>query len=213
MSKTLEHQDTLQSEKVYYESILNEIEPYSNQISENIKKIENENKKKNIINITDIQDISLTKASKIIEEFVNFFVPNNELKNNDFIKTKMEIDKFVLSKVIFQSETCDYAIIKLLQLIEDGVINARNFEVLSLLQKSSMEMLKFLVQLQHVIELTYRNYFDNFVLTNLQNRKELEMLESQNTNGKFVSGAINNQPIRMKHTDLIKNIKQPIEVK
>lgn len=213
MSKSLEHEDTLQSEKIYYESILNEIEPYSSQISENIKKIENENKKKNIINISNIQDISLTKASKIIEEFVNFFVPNAELKNNDFIKTKMEIDKFVLSKVIFQSETCDYAIIKLLELIDDGVINARNFEVLSLLQKSSMEMLKFLVQLQHVIELTYRNYFDNFVLTNLQNKKELEMLKCQN-NDKFVSGVgINNQPIRMKHTDLIKNIKEPIEVK
>ena len=50
MSKSLEHEDTLQSEKIYYESILNEIEPYSSQISENIKKIENENKKKNIIN-------------------------------------------------------------------------------------------------------------------------------------------------------------------
>lgn len=200
--------NSLAEEKKYYESILTDIEPHTRNVKNNVKTLEREIKTREFVDFKKVQEIAESKAKSTIGNFVAFFIPDEELRNSDFLKTKIELDKFVLGKVMFQVETCDFAMTRLLEVIDEGMLNPRNFEVLAGLQKSSMEMIRFLVQLQNVIELTYRNYYDSYLLAQAESMQLTKKLKSKNN--EVLSNNIKEekpQLIRMKHSNLLNNLK------
>lgn len=119
----------------------------------------NELDKKHLAQYIDFQKFQVEaekEAEKYVESVKNFYLHENMLEN-PFILNKINNDRFVLSKIIFQMRTSEMSIIKLLEEIDHGNFHARNFEVLAGLQKSNMEIAKHLVQVKTIIEQKYKD--------------------------------------------------------
>ena len=103
------------------------------------------------------------KASDIIESVIKMYLPPEFVLSQDYVFQKMEVDKMTVSNLIFQMKTAEHAIKKLLEEIDNGFTQARNFEVLASLQKSKMEIVKHLSAFMVIMENNYKNLkFDYF---------------------------------------------------
>lgn len=223
--KNSEIEQQFEEEKEFYDKILDDAEPYVNEIQKNVKNLEVENRKKEFVDFSKVKEISETKSNDTIKQFVKFFIPDVDLQNSEFLKVKMDLDRFVLSKIIFQVETCEFAITKLLELIDEGIINPRNFEVLSGLQKTSVEMIRFMVQLQNVMELTYRNYYDSYLVHQAEQKMLAEKIandEIRQSDGETESDTnfeevLSSTPVRkkvtrLKYESMLSQINTDVEV-
>ena len=82
------------------------------------------------------------RAKKMMHSLLKFYVSNDFISENDYIRANVKTDQETLSGLIFHLENADRAIVTLMRTIESGELSARMFEVLSALQKSYIDILK-----------------------------------------------------------------------
>jgi len=85
---------------------------------------------------------STFQAKKTINTLLKFYLSEEIIDNDEYIKAKMKIEEMTLGSLIFQMETAERAITTLLQQIDDGDVSPRMFEVLGTLQKSMLDIIK-----------------------------------------------------------------------
>ena len=179
---TSENITELKDKQERYESILKDMQPTVKKVEEQIKIVEEENKIKNFLNFKTIKQDSTNMAQMIVDNIVDTIVVANldynfseedaqeRLGSRDLRIRKLS-DVHLFSKVLYQVEINDYAVTKLTQLIDEGNVAPRNFEVLSDLLKTSIELEKFAIQFQNILEVTYRNLQEAYILQrNLNNQ-------------------------------------------
>ena len=179
---TSENITELKDKQERYESILKDMRPTVKKVEEQIKIVEEENKIKNFLNFKTIKQDSTDMAQMIVDNIVDTIVVANldynfseedaqERLGSKDLKIRKLSDVHLFSKVLYQVEINDYAITKLTQLIDEGNVAPRNFEVLSDLLKTSIELEKFAIQFQNILEVTYRNLQEAYILQrNLNNQ-------------------------------------------
>lgn len=179
---TSENIAELKDKQERYESILKDMQPTVKKVEEQIKIVEEENKIKNFLNFKTIKQDSTNMAQMIVDNIVDTIVVANldynfseedaqERLGSKDLRIRKLSDVHLFSKVLYQVEINDYAITKLTQLIDEGNVAPRNFEVLSDLLKTSIELEKFAIQFQNILEVTYRNLQEAYILQrNLNNQ-------------------------------------------
>lgn len=179
---TSENIAELKDKQERYESILKDMQPTVKKVEEQIKIVEEENKIKNFLNFKTIKQDSTNMAQMIVDNIVDTIVVANldynfseedaqERLGSKDLRIRKLSDVHLFSKVLYQVEINDYAVTKLTQLIDEGNVAPRNFEVLSDLLKTSIELEKFAIQFQNILEVTYRNLQEAYVLQrNLNNQ-------------------------------------------
>lgn len=179
---TSENITELKDKQERYESILKDMRPTVKKVEEQIKIVEEENKIKNFLNFKTIKQDSTNMAQMIVDNIVDTIVVANldynfseedaqERLGSKDLRIRKLSDVHLFSKVLYQVEINDYAVTKLTQLIDEGNVAPRNFEVLSDLLKTSIELEKFAIQFQNILEVTYRNLQEAYILQrNLNNQ-------------------------------------------
>ena len=179
---TSENITELKDKQERYESILKDMQPTVKKVEEQIKIVEEENKIKNFLNFKTIKQDSTNMAQMIVDNIINTIVIANldynfseedaqERLGSKDLRIRKLSDVHLFSKVLYQVEINDYAVTKLTQLIDEGNVAPRNFEVLSDLLKTSIELEKFAIQFQNILEVTYRNLQEAYILQrNLNNQ-------------------------------------------
>lgn len=99
---------------------------------------------------------SENSARILITTLIDFYFENED-KNIKYIEKRKDLDILLVSNIIFQMKTSEYAITKLLELIDQGSINGKLFDSLSQLQRANSEMVKHLVMTEMAIENGYKS--------------------------------------------------------
>lgn len=136
------------------------------------------------------------EAKESVESIISYFLTDNQIHKNTetlrYLKSKMNNDILSLSNLIFQTKTAEHAIRRLLQEIDSGSVHPRQFEVLSSLQKSKMEIIKYKTFVEIQIENNYKLI-----------RQEMDKVEPDNLD------EYNNRPkVNSGSRDLIKRLKE-----
>jgi hypothetical protein len=125
--------------------------------------IDKEKDKVHYLDIEKIKADALAASTDYVDYLVDFYLAGAIL-DEPFLKKKKDDDTQTLADLIFQMKTSEYAIIKLLEVIDEGgQIIPRNFEVLAGLQKSKMEIVKHYEAVKMNIESNYRNMASAFI--------------------------------------------------
>jgi hypothetical protein len=82
------------------------------------------------------------QAKKTINTLLKFYLSEEIINGDEYVKAKMRIEEMTLSSLLFQMETAERAITTLLEQIDDGDVSPRMFEVLGTLQKSMLDIIK-----------------------------------------------------------------------
>lgn len=125
---------------------------------------------------TDFKKLEKTaksKATKMINALVRSLL-TPEMLNSPYIKLKIKLDTEKLRDILYQSETSKWGINSLIQEIDVGSRNARNYEVLATLQKQNGEVIKNLTGLIQVIESEYKEQAANYSPTPKSEPTKLE---------------------------------------
>jgi len=97
------------------------------------------------------------QANDFIDYMVTFYL-SDAILNDPYIKKRMDDDKDTIADLLFQMKTSQFAISKLIEVIDEGgAMIPRNFEVLSMLQKSKMEIIKHYEGIKIQIEKNYKD--------------------------------------------------------
>jgi len=105
----------------------------------------------------------------IIGELSEFYISKQMLENK-YIRAKIKDDIETIAKILFQIKTAEHAVIRCLEQIEIRP-QARTFEVLSMCQKSQMELQKQYEMTKIIIENNYKvikNDYDILVEEGIQ---------------------------------------------
>ena len=97
-----------------------------------------------------------TEAKEIVKHSILFFFEKHEIEAEPYIREKMKVDFITISNLLFQMKTSEHAIIRLLEQIDEGSSNIKQFEVLSKLQSSKMDIVKHLQAVMGVMESNYK---------------------------------------------------------
>ena len=82
------------------------------------------------------------KATKTIDSLMKFYLSEEIIEDEEYIRAKKRIDEMTLSSLIFQLEAGEKALVTLLETIDSGELAPRMFEVLATLQKSMLDIIK-----------------------------------------------------------------------
>ena len=95
---------------------------------------------------------SKESAEKILESVVELYFPDPATRDFSYLKSKMFVELQTLTNLLFQQKTQQMAIMKLLEEIDNGLHQARNYEVLGSLQTSNMNIVKHITAYTEVLE-------------------------------------------------------------
>jgi hypothetical protein len=82
------------------------------------------------------------KAKKTIGALMKFYLDEDIIEQDEYVKARKRIDEMTLSSLMFQLETAEQALVTLLRTIDSGELAPRMFEVLGTLQKSMLDIIK-----------------------------------------------------------------------
>lgn len=115
------------------------------------------NKKEKVtLNYTDLKESVNDEAYDLVTQAAAFYFNKDDLEKELYIVKKIQADKLTISNLLFQMKTSEHAIIKLLELIDEGNVHPRQFEVLSSLQRSKMDIVKHLATILTMLEENYK---------------------------------------------------------
>ena len=83
-----------------------------------------------------------SKAKGVMESLLKFYLSEEIIEEQEYIKAKSELDKYALSMLIRQMENSEHAITLLMDTINEGDVAPRMFEVLSDLQRTLLDIIK-----------------------------------------------------------------------
>jgi hypothetical protein len=139
------------------EQLYNElVKSIDDEMSKNMSEVSAILPKQILIDFGEIKEKADSMSERYMKKIVKFFVLNKNTKDT-YIEEKMQLDKLILSSLIFQMKTAEHSIIKLLEQIDSGNISPKMFDSLGNLQKSKMDIIKHLVQFMVILETSYKN--------------------------------------------------------
>jgi len=90
----------------------------------------------------ELKGSSTKKAKKTITALMKFYLDEDIIERDEYIKSKKAIDEMTMSSLVYQLNAGERALTTLLETIEGGEIAPRMFEVLATLQKSMLDIIK-----------------------------------------------------------------------
>ena len=154
------------------------------------------------ISFGELKQKSTKQAQKTITSLLKFYLDEDIIENDEYIKAKKRMDEMTMSSLVFQLQAGERALTILLETIEDGDLAPRMFEVLATLQKSMLDVIKSqTMYLMATEESTKRIARDIEVYQKRLNKTEVE------TSG----GDSSDQSVQRGTKDLMKMIQSGIQ--
>lgn len=144
-----------------------------------------------------------SESEDIVSANVNFYLNEDIIETTEYIQQKMRSDIITMSDLLRQTKIAEYAIIKMLEQIEEGNSHPRQFEVLSGFQRSKLELTKSIANYVVVMENNYKAIKEDYRIKNEEN--------TENSEGEDVSDN-NNLTSRGTH-NIIKTIRNELDKK
>lgn len=91
---------------------------------------------------TQMKSSASDKAKKTITALMKFYLDEDIIEKDQYVRARKRIDEMTLSSLMFQLETAEQALVTLLRTIDSGELAPRMFEVLGTLQKSMLDIIK-----------------------------------------------------------------------
>jgi hypothetical protein len=92
------------------------------------------------------QAVALTKAKgkakKVMSSLLKFYLSEEIIAEHEYIQAKSNLDEYALGMLIRQMENSEIAISQLMDIINEGDVSPRMFEVLSDLQRTLLDIIK-----------------------------------------------------------------------
>jgi hypothetical protein len=105
--------------------------------------------------IYEVKQVAVDEAKDFVLNIADFYL-NKRIVKRKYVQEKIKQDISALGQIIFQMKTIEHASIKLLEKIDMGDDNPRNFEVYSTLHGQMSNIAKHLTSMQNVLEESYR---------------------------------------------------------
>jgi hypothetical protein len=93
-------------------------------------------------NYAELKGSAEKKAKKTIESLMKFYLDQDLIDNNEYVKAKQKMDEMTMSSLVYQLQAGEKALTTLLETIDGGELSPRMFEVLATLQKSMLDIIK-----------------------------------------------------------------------
>ena len=97
------------------------------------------------------------QARRMIQNATGFLLSDELVKENPYLKNKMQVDVISLSGMLYQLEINKNMQITLMEEVRAGALHPRMFEVFGQLSKTIGELNKQLLQTVEAIKITYRD--------------------------------------------------------
>ncbi len=98
------------------------------------------------VRIESTQAVALTKAKgkakKVMSSLLKFYLSEEIIAEHEYIQAKSNLDEYALGMLIRQMENSEVAISQLMDIINEGDVSPRMFEVLSDLQRTLLDIIK-----------------------------------------------------------------------
>ena len=98
------------------------------------------------VKIESTQAVALTrakgKAKKVMSSLLKFYLSEEIIAEHEYIQAKSNLDEYALGMLIRQMEISEVAISQLMDIIKEGELAPRMFEVLSDLQRTLLDIIK-----------------------------------------------------------------------
>lgn len=92
------------------------------------------------------QAVALTKAKgkakRVMGSLLKFYLSEEIIAEHEYIQAKAQLDEYALGMLIRQMENSEIAISSLMDVINEGDVSPRMFEVLSDLQRTLLDIIK-----------------------------------------------------------------------
>lgn len=139
---------------------------------------------------TELKSTSTTKAKKTITALMKFYLDEDIIERDEYIKSKKAIDEMTMSSLVYQLSAGERALTTLLETIEGGEIAPRMFEVLATLQKSMLDIIKSqTMYLMATEESTKRIARDIEVYRKKDDKKAIEEAGGDSSDGNTMRGS------------------------
>lgn len=119
------------------------------------------------------------KAKNLLINVANLYLKNKLITENEYLKTKIDIEASSLASLIFQLHTTRKAIYKLSEKIHLGEATPRHFEVLTGLNRIVLDITKYQREYIKEIEDSMKQMFLDFA--DMPNKEEYTLEESKNS--------------------------------
>lgn len=94
------------------------------------------------VNYDEMKDQASNESKKLMNSLLKFYLSNELIEKNDYIKAKAKVDMMTQAGLIKQLQISERAIDTLMRLIDTGEMTPRMFEVLGGLQKTMLDIMK-----------------------------------------------------------------------
>jgi hypothetical protein len=114
-------------------------------------------KSKHFVNFLVLQETVRDESADIMDSISAFFIDSDHISDIGYVKSRITVDKITLNNILFNLKTSEFALMKILEEIDDGNTHPRMFEALSVIQSRNLEFTKTLSQFVVVMETNYKN--------------------------------------------------------
>jgi len=121
--------------------------------------------------------VSLGESASIVDANAKFFLTPEIIQTEGYIQEKMKADVMLLSDILRQGKISDYTIVKMLEIIDEGNMHPRAFEVLSSLQRTKLDITKMTSQYINSMENGYKNLKEDYKTKRNEEAIEVEYIE------------------------------------
>jgi hypothetical protein len=94
------------------------------------------------VDYDDMKAEASNESKKLMNSLLKFYLSNELIEKNDYIKAKAKVDMMTQAGLIKQLQVSERSIDTLMRLIDSGEVTPRMFEVLGGLQKTMLDIMK-----------------------------------------------------------------------
>lgn len=150
-----EQRQAQMSEREELENMLRSTSDNLDALTEEAKKLSPRHKPI-VLDYPKIMETSQSEAEDIVTSSALFYLSQETIETEEYIQQKMRADMVTMSDLLRQTKVAEYAIIKMLEQIEEGDMHPRQFEVLGGFQRSKLELTKSIANYVVVMENNYK---------------------------------------------------------
>ena len=94
------------------------------------------------VDYDEMKNEASNESKKLMNSLLKFYLSNELIEKNDYIKAKAKVDMMTQAGLIKQLQVSERSIDTLMRLIDSGEMTPRMFEVLGGLQKTMLDIMK-----------------------------------------------------------------------
>lgn len=157
-----------------------------------------------VFDYVGITKMSVQEATDIVESNAKFYIAKEIIDSEEYIQQKIRADIATMTDLLKQSKIAEYAIIRMIELIDEGNTVPRQFEVLAGFQRSKLDLTKTIAQHVVAMEDNYKSIKEDY-----RNKREESTIEIE---GEEVKQENNSGSIITKGTrSMIQNLRKTID--